>query len=301
MWGAVDWYPKDVPAYRLDTRHLTTLEHGAYNLLIDEYMMTREPLPDDDRVLASIARMPVEEWSRIAPTIRAFFRPRAGMLFLKKCDAILNAQDNSSKRLSERAQKAANKRWSAIKGLDATSITQECSEDASVMLGDARERERVRKIIPDTELNSERGAPAKNSRGARLTADWGLSADLLAWTIGALREHGMDIPTAEAWKDRILPKFRDYWTGKAGAAARKTDWDATWRNWLRRELETIPRMNGNHNGPTEQAETDRRAKLVAGAVARTTRPLAGGLAPLPAGNADTFLPAFSGRNGRADA
>jgi len=140
----VDWYPKDVPAYRLDTRHLSTLEHGAYNLLIDEYMLTREPLPDDDRVLASIARMPVEEWNRIAPTIRAFFRARAGMLTLKRCDAILNAQDNSNKRLSERAKKAADKRWAAAKALDATSMGQAQTSNAKPMLGDARERERVR-------------------------------------------------------------------------------------------------------------------------------------------------------------
>lgn len=140
----MDWYPKDVTAYRLDTRHLTTLEDGAYNNLIDEYMITRQPLPDDDRALARIAKMQHAEWLAIAPTIRAFFRPRGGVLTLKKCDAILNAQDNSSKRLSEKAQKAANKRWSAIKALDATGTPQASPENARVMPGDARGRETVR-------------------------------------------------------------------------------------------------------------------------------------------------------------
>jgi hypothetical protein len=27
--------------------------------------------------------------------------------------------------------------------------------------------------------------------------------------------------------------FRDYWRSVAGAKGRKSDWDATWRNWIR--------------------------------------------------------------------
>lgn len=29
-------------------------------------------------------------------------------------------------------------------------------------------------------------------------------------------------------------RFRDYWSGIAGAKGRKADWLATWRNWIRR-------------------------------------------------------------------
>jgi hypothetical protein len=31
--------------------------------------------------------------------------------------------------------------------------------------------------------------------------------------------------------------FCDYWQGVPGAKGRKTDWAATWRNWMRREHE----------------------------------------------------------------
>jgi hypothetical protein len=40
----------------------------------------------------------------------------------------------------------------------------------------------------------------------------------------------------------ILSKFRDYWTAQPGAKGRKADWDATWRNWCRRESERAPLM-----------------------------------------------------------
>ncbi len=36
-------------------------------------------------------------------------------------------------------------------------------------------------------------------------------------------------------------KFRDYWIAQAGAKGVKLDWDATWRNWIRRAME-------NHKG-----------------------------------------------------
>jgi hypothetical protein len=40
------------------------------------------------------------------------------------------------------------------------------------------------------------------------------------------------------WTDaeagEVLEEFRDYWCAKAGANATKLDWQATWRNWLRK-------------------------------------------------------------------
>ena len=37
-----------------------------------------------------------------------------------------------------------------------------------------------------------------------------------------------------------LANFRDYWTAKAGANGTKLDWDATWRNWIRRSSQFAP-------------------------------------------------------------
>lgn len=34
---------------------------------------------------------------------------------------------------------------------------------------------------------------------------------------------------------RTFARFRDYWTAKPGKDGRKTDWLATWRNWVRNE------------------------------------------------------------------
>lgn len=39
-------------------------------------------------------------------------------------------------------------------------------------------------------------------------------------------------------------KFMDYWRAASGANARKHDWPATWRNWMRRAAERAPRRPG---------------------------------------------------------
>lgn len=42
-------------------------------------------------------------------------------------------------------------------------------------------------------------------------------------------------------------KFTDYWQSTPGAKGRKTNWDATWRNWIRRASERPG--GGNHHQP----------------------------------------------------
>jgi len=68
-------------------------------------------------------------------------------------------------------------------------------------------------------------------RAARLAKNWRPSPEQVAWAIA-------DQPTwTEAHALRVGESFRDYWAAKAGKDAAKLDWDATWRNWVRKEGE----------------------------------------------------------------
>lgn len=49
---------------------------------------------------------------------------------------------------------------------------------------------------------------------------------------------------------RELPKFRDFWKAKSGKDAAKLDWQATWRNWLRRSNDFKPTHNRAGTGAT---------------------------------------------------
>ena len=66
------WMPLYVGDYRAKTGHLTTLQHGAYFLLIMHYWATGG-LPTTDRELRTIVGMSEEEWFNNCSTIAKFF------------------------------------------------------------------------------------------------------------------------------------------------------------------------------------------------------------------------------------
>jgi len=64
--------PFYVGDYLGDTGHLSTVQHGAYCLLLFSYWR-RGDLPDDDQQLANICKLPIDEWRAHRPTLQAFF------------------------------------------------------------------------------------------------------------------------------------------------------------------------------------------------------------------------------------
>lgn len=68
------------------------------------------------------------------------------------------------------------------------------------------------------------GVP-KLSRGTRLPAGWTPSGETQVWA----RSNGAADPCG-----KVLDEFRDYWAGVPGARGVKLDWDATYRNHVRR-------------------------------------------------------------------
>ncbi|RTL30700.1 MAG: helix-turn-helix domain-containing protein [Burkholderiales bacterium] len=68
-------------------------------------------------------------------------------------------------------------------------------------------------------------APAAD-RGSRLPHDWQPSEADRTFC----QERRPDLEIAE-----VAERFRDHWTAQPGAKGRKSDWSATWRNWVRNE------------------------------------------------------------------
>ncbi|SSZ40330.1 Uncharacterized protein conserved in bacteria [Bartonella grahamii] len=92
--------------------------------------------------------------------------------------------------------------------------------------------------IHEQENVSQKAKRAQANRGCRLPADF---------------EPDYDFAIAEGLPpERVkveIAKFRDYWRSKAGANATKIDWQATWRNWVRRAIEGLEKTkNTNNNG-----------------------------------------------------
>jgi uncharacterized protein YdaU (DUF1376 family) len=66
------WMPLYVGDYLGDTGHLTTAQHGAYLLLMMHYWRKGE-LPDDDRQLSKITKLPLRTWCEYRPMLQDFF------------------------------------------------------------------------------------------------------------------------------------------------------------------------------------------------------------------------------------
>lgn len=98
--------------------------------------------------------------------------------------------------------------------------------------------DKVDRVDP-TSTNTNTSTNTKNqkqkplARGSRLPAKWWPSDELRAWA----RETRKDIDHKTETE-----AFVDYWIGIAGARGVKLDWDATYKNWIRRA--TGPRKSG---------------------------------------------------------
>lgn len=94
-------------AYLADAGHLTTLEHGAYLLLLMTMWRNGGVLPNDDKRLARFARLSGQQWQRIKPTIMEFFDVEGDEITQGR----LTAEYAFVKQKREGAKNSANAKW----------------------------------------------------------------------------------------------------------------------------------------------------------------------------------------------
>ena len=75
--------------------------------------------------------------------------------------------------------------------------------------------------------------PAPKPKATRLPDDFSVTGEMHTWA----REAGAPDQLIAYETD----KFRDYWASVAGQRGTKLDWPATWRNWIRRAIDDVPR------------------------------------------------------------
>lgn len=85
----------------------------------------------------------------------------------------------------------------------------------------------------------------KEPTGTRLPADWVLLKPWGEWALTERPDWTADTVRTEA------AVFADYWHGAAGAKGRKVDWEATWRNWVRRSNAGGSQGGGQGRAPRE--------------------------------------------------
>lgn len=203
------WMPLHIETYLADTGYLTAAEHGAYMLLIMTYWRDGG-LPDDERLIARIARMSKDEWAESRDVLASFFKD--GWRHSRIDEELAKADEIIEKRRS-----AALGRHSKSKSDASAEHVQSKSTDTGVP---PRTNNQGSKEEPD-------GSSKK--RGSRLPDEF--KPDI-AWAVG----QGLSVGEAEF----EAANFRDYWAAKSGASATKLDWPATWQVWVRNCLKRRP-------------------------------------------------------------
>ena len=97
---------------------------------------------------------------------------------------------------------------------------------------------------------------SKSARGSRLPDDWfpqplpaNLAASVSAWPAGK--------------QERELARFRDWAASATGPNAVKNDWDAAWRNWLRKADDDQGKTGNGGHSRHERSTTRQTGERVA--------------------------------------
>jgi uncharacterized protein YdaU (DUF1376 family) len=208
-------------AYLGDTTHLTTIEHGAYLLLLMAMWRNDGNLPDDDKLLARYARLTGGQWARISPTVRAFFTVENGSIYQSRLTDELNAVRQHSKRQSDNVKA----RWLKTKETTDTAVIPNTPSGNTPL------------PLP-LPIEKEEAKASSKKRGTRLPDDWFLPKSWGEWAAG--EGWSIDVIRTEA------DNFKDYWMARAGPTASKLDWEATWRVWIRKSPKTSKPQGGQN-------------------------------------------------------
>lgn len=104
------WMPLYIADYLADTNRLTTVQHGAYLLLIMDYWRNGA-LPDDDNVLAQVVKLTVSEWLAMRDVISRFFEIHGSIWIHKRIEAELETAIINSITAHKKAKAGAAARW----------------------------------------------------------------------------------------------------------------------------------------------------------------------------------------------
>jgi len=222
------FYSFHIGDYASHTRHLTPMEDLAYRRLLDLYYLHERPLNVRSTDVARAINMRDYE-AEVATVLGEFFELVEGSGWInRRADEEIvrckNKQEQASRAGKASAQRRFNDRSTDVQ----PPITHDPLPNTHESTGE----------VPLSSGGAGGTRAARADRGTRLPDDWSPSDADRAFAAA------LGVPV-----EREAASFKDYWTSKPGADGRKTNWSATWRNWVRR---TSERKVSNGSGSRSQ-------------------------------------------------
>ena len=119
-----------LPDHVADTLHLSAEEHGCYMRLLFSYWRSGPP-KDDNRILARIVGLSVDEWTEVRPMVESYFEVLHGKWLHWRTDDELSAAYEAIEKSSRAGKAAAKARWDREK--ERSAADDKCSADAVAM------------------------------------------------------------------------------------------------------------------------------------------------------------------------
>lgn len=222
------YYSFNIGDYASHTRHLTNLEDLAYRRLLDAYYLQEHPL---NVGITSVARqINMREYEiEVKAVLEEFFTLTDEGWFHQRVDNEIK-HFQAKRQQASNAGKASAERRNNIRSTDVQPTNNH-------------------KPITN---NQEPVLKEKTQRATRLPNDWRPTDRMLAFC----ESERPDLNPLE-----VADTFRDYWVSVAGQKARRTDWEATWRNWVRSQRKAPQRIVGSVKTQNELIAAELIAEL----------------------------------------
>jgi uncharacterized protein YdaU (DUF1376 family) len=242
----VNFYKRHLGDYSKDTPHLPMIEHGAYALLLDYYYATERPLPAEITDIYRFTRAVTKGEQKAVQNVVAQFFPISadGLRHNKRADEEIGRsvhQREINREVGKRGGRPRTEQETeSVSGSESES--QEINKPNRLANRNpshkplAISQNPVTKDLKNLKPLSRTPRDRSKEMGKRLPKDWQLPDSWKEW---AQKERPM---WSEDDVHKVAETFRDHWLAKAGAQARKVDWELTWRNWVRKE----PEMKGGN-------------------------------------------------------
>jgi len=201
------YYQHHIGDFIKATARLTDGQAMAYLRLLWMYYDTEKPLKPDTKILAFQIGATVDETELL---LESFFWLAESGWHHTRCDQEI-AEYRAFLEKKSNAGRASAERRKHNSATDVEQVLNECSTDVQLTSNQQPVTNKPKR---------------ESQRGTRLAPDFQLSVE---W-IDFCRQHRPELDPQETFEG-----FRDYWIAQPGQKGVKTDWTATWRNWVRRQ------------------------------------------------------------------
>lgn len=225
------------------------LSDGAFRVLIEATLYSRRQLTDgflDERVA-------LRKWGLdVLDELASNHDLRPSLVRMDGGWQIRDYAEHQITRADIEAKREAGRKGGRASGQARLKQNMNENEAPASSLLEQKPNEIEAKRETETETSTSNEVERTRKRGSRLSEQWLPSSE----SVAIIKR---DAPDVDHKTEHAT--FVDYWIAQPGQRGVKTNWDSTWRNWMRRKQGDL--VTGSRRASTRLTPTDRARQTLA--------------------------------------